>query len=135
MRQLFAVAAAVVASALGALILGEYEQTGTTPFVAGALFGLVVAELVLAVAKRPAAAATAAAAIGAPAAGMVWAAYISSGEDWAYVPDVAWAGVALAPVAAALWLRSARRRHAAKDDAADGTKDDAGDDAATDSPH
>lgn len=109
MRQLLAAAAALAASALGALILGEYELNGTTPFVAGALFGLVVAELVLAIAKPPGAAAFAAGVV-APALGMVWAAFISSGEDWAYVPDVAWVGVVLAPVAAALWLRSGRRR-------------------------
>ncbi|HEV7888909.1 MAG TPA: hypothetical protein VGO92_15230 [Acidimicrobiales bacterium] len=112
MRQLLAVVAAVAASSLGALILGEYELAGTTPFVAGVLFGLVVAELVLALAKPRPGSAAAAAGVVAPALGMVWAAWISSGRDWGYVPDAAWAGVALAPVAAALWLRSGRRRPA-----------------------
>jgi hypothetical protein len=109
MRQLLAVLLAAAASSLGALILGEYEQAGTTPFVAGALFGLVVAEIVLAVVRtRPATAVLAAAAV-LPGLGMVWAAWISSGRDWAYVPGAAWAGVALAPVAAIVWLRTTRR--------------------------
>jgi hypothetical protein len=110
MRQLLAVLFAVFASALGALILGEYELKGSTPFVAGVLFGLVVAELTLAVAKpRPLPWVQAATAV-LPGAGMVWAAYISSGKDWHYVPGVAWVGVALAPLAAAAWLGNARGR-------------------------
>ena len=110
MRQLLAVAAAVLASALGALILGEYQLAGTTPFVAGALFGLVVAELVLTLAKPAPGPAALAAAMAAPGLGMVWAAWISAGRSWHYVPGVAWAGAALAPVAAGLWLRSGRWR-------------------------
>jgi hypothetical protein len=110
MRPLLAVAAAAAASALGGLILGEYPLTGTTPFVAGALFGLVVAELVVVVAGRggPATAVTAAAAVLA-AAGMVWAAWISAGRDWHYVPGAAWGGVVVAPLAVVLWLRTGRR--------------------------
>lgn len=48
----------------------------------------------------------------APALGMVWAAWISSGRDWDYVPGAAWIGVALAPVAAVVWLRQSRGRGA-----------------------
>jgi hypothetical protein len=110
MRQLLAVAAALAAGSLGALILGEYQLGGTTPFIAGALFGLVVGELVLAIAKPRVSAPAAAAAVIAPGLGMVWAAWISAGRDWHYVPGGAWAGAALAPVAAALWLRSGRNR-------------------------
>ena len=113
MRQLLAVAAAVLASAMGALILGEYQLSGTTPYVAGALFGLVVAELVLTVAKPSPSGVAAAVAVVAPGLGMVWAAWISSGRDWGYVPGAAWAGVALAPAAAALWLRGGRGRKGA----------------------
>ena len=108
MRQLLAVLAAALASALGALILGEYEMQGTTPYVSGALFGLVIAELALTVAKpRPHPATSAAAALF-PGLGMVWAVWISSGRDWDYVSGGAWIGVALAPIAAALWLRQRR---------------------------
>ncbi len=111
MRQLLAVLLAAFAASLGALILGEYEMAGTTPYVEGVLFGLVVAELVITVAKpRPGPAATAAAVV-APAGGMVWAAWIASGRDWDYVPGAAWVGVALAPVAAAIWLAQGRRRY------------------------
>lgn len=104
MRQVLAVLAAAFASAFGALILGEYELKGTTPFVAGVLFGLVVAELVLAMAKpRPTRAVVAAGAL-LPGGGMVWAAWISAGRDWHYVPGGAWLGVLLAPAAAAVWM-------------------------------
>jgi hypothetical protein len=118
MRQVLAVAAAVLASAFGALILGEYQLAGTTPFVAGALFGLVVAELVLTLAKPAPVRAAQVAAVVAPGLGMVWAAWISAGRSWHYVPGVAWAGAVLAPVAAALWLRSGRRRGAGPGDGA-----------------
>lgn len=112
MRQLLAVLVAAFAAALGALILGEYEMVGTTPYVEGVLFGLVVAEAVITVAKpRPSPLALAAGAI-APAVGMVWAAWISSGRDWDYVPNGAWIGAALAPIAAILWLRQSRGRGA-----------------------
>ena len=43
--------AAVVAT-VGALVLGEYEFTGAMPFVAGPLFGFVIGELVVALARR-----------------------------------------------------------------------------------
>src|SRR5438067_13336512 len=101
MRQLLAGVVAVAGSALGALILGEYELAGATPFVAGALFGLVVAEVVLTIAKPRPARGTAAAAVAAPGLGMVWAAWISAGHVWRYVPHVAGAGMVLAPLAAA----------------------------------
>lgn len=110
MRQLLAGVVAVAGSALGALILGEYDMAGATPFVSGVLFGLVVAELVLTIAKPRPARSTAAAAVAAPGLGMVWAVWISAGRSWHYVPGGAWAGVALAPVAAAFWLRTGRRR-------------------------
>ena len=110
MRQLLAVLLAAFAAAFGALILGEYEMAGTTPYVEGVLFGLVTAELVLTVAKpRPSPAANAAAAI-APVVGMVWAAWISAGRDWGYVPGAAWVGAALGPVAATAWLWQSRGR-------------------------
>lgn len=97
MRLALAVVAGAAVSAFSALILGEYEFTGSTPYVAGLLFGLLVAEAVLAVATRgtlPLAAATAALAGG----GLVWAAWISAGRDWAYVPGVAWLSVAIGVV-------------------------------------
>lgn len=108
MRQLVAGLAAAAASTLGALILGEYEMAGWTPYVSGALFGLVIAELVLSVAKPRPALGLALAAVAMAGLGMLYAVYISSGYDWDYVPDGAWIGVDLAPLAAALWLRQTR---------------------------
>ena len=97
------------AAAVGAVILGEYELTGFTPVVAGILFGLIVAE-VMTVAGRANDVTIVLVAALMSAAGMVWAAWISSGEDWDYVPGGAWVGVGLAAAAAALWLRTPGRR-------------------------
>lgn len=97
MRLALAVVAGAAVAAFSALILGEYEFTGNTPYVAGLLFGLLVGEAVLAVAKRGT---TLLAAITAALAGvgLVWAAWISAGRDWAYVPDAAWLSVAIGVV-------------------------------------
>lgn len=94
MRPALALLAGAAVASLGALILGEYEFKGTTPYVAGLLFGLVVAEAIVAVARRggPALAGAAAALAG---GGLVWAAWISSGRDWDYVPGAAWVAVAV----------------------------------------
>jgi hypothetical protein len=109
MRLLLAVVAAAGASALGALILGEYPLTGATPYVAGLLFGLVVAELAVFVAGHGGLRGAAAAVVMLlPGAGMVWAAWISAGRSWHYVPGAAWVGAVLAPAAAFLWLRGGR---------------------------
>ena len=99
-----------VASASGAVILGEYQLEGATPIVAGVLFGLILSELVTAAAKSRGTALVAASA-GLAAAGMLWGAWLSTGpdEDWSYVPGLAWVGVVLAPVAAVVWVRSPGR--------------------------
>lgn len=104
------VAAAAVA-ALGGLILGEYELTGVTPVLAGLLFGLVVAEVAI-VAGKGRDTVTAAACAAFAAAGMTWAAWISSGRDWDYVPGAVWVGVALAAAAAVWWVKNPGRRAA-----------------------
>ena len=103
--------AGAAASAAGAVILGEYELDGLTPILAGVLFGLIVGELVSAVARRRDPALAAAAALLA-AAGMTWGAWLSTGPDegWSFVPGLAWVGVALAAAAAAVWVRSPGRR-------------------------
>lgn len=109
MRLALSVVAGAAVAAFGALILGEYEFKGTMPYVAGPLFGLVVAEVVLAVARR-ATPPLAVAAAALSSAGLVWAAWISSGRDWDYVPSAAWAAVALgAAVALVRMLRSSGR--------------------------
>jgi hypothetical protein len=109
MRRVLALVAAAIAAAAGGLILGEYELTGLTPVVAGLLFGLIVAEVAVVVGKQrdPT---TSAGCAAFSAAGMVWAAWISSGRDWDYVPGGVWVGVVLAAVAAVWWVRNPGRR-------------------------
>ena len=50
-RALLGLVLGAATAALGALILGEYEFTGTLPWVAGPLFGLVVGEVVVGVGR------------------------------------------------------------------------------------
>ncbi|MGH9164503.1 MAG: hypothetical protein ACRDZW_03180 [Acidimicrobiales bacterium] len=109
MRSLLAALAVLAAASLGALILGEYELAGFTPIVAGLLFGLVLAEVAMAAAGRSTPPVAAGAAV-AGALGLVWAAWISSGRDWSFVPTEAWVGVGLAAVSAAGWVRAGRGR-------------------------
>jgi hypothetical protein len=105
-RLVLALVVGAATAALAALILGEYEMTGWTPYLCGVAFGLVVAEVVTSIGRRSGPAVAVACALLA-AGGMVWAAWISSGRDWSYVPGTAWVGVALAGVLAVGW--AARR--------------------------
>jgi hypothetical protein len=109
MRHLLGVAAAVIAAAFGGLVLGEYELKGAMLVVAAALFGLAVAEVLVAASRRatPAHAALAAALT---AAGFAWSSWIQAGRDWHFVTGVRWAGVPIGAVAAAVWVRSSGRR-------------------------
>lgn len=111
MRLLLAVAVGAVLATVGALIVGEYELKGVTPIIAGVLFGFVLAEVITSVARRRDAAVVALSAALA-GAGLVWAAWISSGEDWSFVPGIAWVGVALSLVAPFVWVRTPGRRGA-----------------------
>ncbi|MHB8464417.1 MAG: hypothetical protein ACYDH6_01175 [Acidimicrobiales bacterium] len=110
LRQALAVVVAAAVTAVGALILGEYDFKGTTPYVAGFLFGLVVAEVVLTVARlgRPVLAAAAAALSG---LGMLWAAWISSGRGVSPIPGGAYLGMLLAMAVAGGWVVAPTRRH------------------------
>ena len=107
--------AGAAASALGALILGEYEFAGATPFVAGVLFGLAVAELMLTVARFP----TPRLAVGGASmsgAGLGWAAWISSGRGVSPFPAVAFVAIGVGVVVSGGWiglpLRNRSRRYA-----------------------
>ena len=101
MRRPVSLLAGAAVSALGALILGEYEFTGWFPYVAGVLFGLVVAETVVGVGHwRGPVPAVAAATLS--AAGLAWAAWIDSGEGLEPWPSLAWVAMALGAGAAAL---------------------------------
>ena len=95
--------ASACVAAIGALILGEYDFSGFTPYIAGALFGLVVAEVTLTIARvgKPL---LAGAAAGLSGLGMLWAAWISSGHGVAPIPTGAYLGMLLALVVAAGWV-------------------------------
>lgn len=99
---------AAAAAALGALILGEYEFSGSLPFVAGPLFGLVLGEIVVGVGRVrtvPVASVTAALAFG----GIAWAGWIDSSEGVEPVKGLVWVAAVLAAVAAALRTAGLRR--------------------------
>ncbi|HMC51412.1 MAG TPA: hypothetical protein VKI64_01545 [Acidimicrobiales bacterium] len=111
MRQLAAVLAGAAVAALGALIVGEYELRGATPVVAGLLFGLVVAEVLLAVGRASNARAAVSGAL-LSAGGLVWAALISVRNRGTGFPVGGWVAAALGAVTAAVWIRSSGRRGA-----------------------
>ncbi|MEX2294125.1 MAG: hypothetical protein WD691_10105 [Acidimicrobiales bacterium] len=99
LRALLAVVCGAATAALGALMLGEYEFTGPLPFVAGPLFGLVVAEVMLAVGQLRTA--LAAATAGALAfAGIAWAGWIDSTQGVEPVKGLAWVSACLAAATA-----------------------------------
>ena len=109
MRHLLGLAAATLAAAFGALVLGEYELQGAMGVLAAVLFGLAIAEALVAV-GRSATAVDAAAVAVLSAIAYVWSAWIAAGRDWGYVSGIRWAGVGISAVAAALWIRSSGRR-------------------------
>ncbi|HEY2812938.1 MAG TPA: hypothetical protein VGJ03_05705 [Acidimicrobiales bacterium] len=98
-RVVVALIVAGLVCIVGALILGEYQFTGLTPFAAGLLFGLVVSEFVLEIGK------TRSPLIGIVTGAMVagalgWAAWISSGEGLRPFPTLGWVAMALGALAA-----------------------------------
>ncbi len=106
-----AVLAALVAAALGAVILGEYELAGIRPLLAGLLFGVAVAEIIASVAGRVDADPRLLAASALIAeAGLVWATWISTGHELDLAGTSAWSGIVIGTVAAPLWLRTGGRR-------------------------
>ncbi|HZN13669.1 MAG TPA: hypothetical protein VFB78_05335 [Acidimicrobiales bacterium] len=115
MRPALALLAGAATAAFGAVVLGEYQLTGLTGVIAGALFGLAVAEIMLTVGGAGLARllTPALVAVGLfSAAGLAWAAWISAGHDWSYVPNGGWMGLAIGAVAGPWWLRGGVRRAA-----------------------
>lgn len=110
MRQLLPLVAAVAVSALGALLLGEYDLVGVTAVVAGALFGGAIAEVAGVLARRAFAAWLPVAVGVIAAAGMTWAVWISTNRFRNPVELSAMAGIAAAAIAAAVWLSTGGRR-------------------------
>lgn len=111
MRHLLALLAGVAVAVLGALILGEYELRGVMPVVAGVLFGLAVAEAIVAVGRDVRIELAIAAAVLA-AGGLVWSSWIAAGRDWDFVSGARWSAAPIGAAAAALWVRSSGRREA-----------------------
>jgi hypothetical protein len=111
MRHLLGVVAATVAAAFGGLVLGEYELKGAMVVVAAGLFGLAVAEVLVALARRTGAPDAALAGVLA-GVGFAWSSWIQAGRDWEFVTGTRWAGVPLGALAAALWVRNSGRRAA-----------------------
>ena len=103
MRPLVALAAGAATAALGALILGEYELGGVTAVVAGAVFGLVVAEVVVAVGRRQdlVVAVPSAALV---AGGLCWAGWIWAGTAWAGPRRGTWLAMATGALVALAWV-------------------------------
>jgi hypothetical protein len=97
-RLLVAVAVAALASAFGGVVLGEYQFDGLMPYGAGLLFGLVVGELVVTVSHSRSL--VLGAVCGAlVAAGLGWAAWISSGEGLRPFPVLGWVAMAVGALA------------------------------------
>ncbi len=91
-------------AALGALILGEYPFTGSLPWIAGPLFGLVIGETVVAAGRSRSMVVGGVAGL-LSIGGIGWAGWISSGDGLAPISTVVWASAAHAGVAG--FLRTA----------------------------
>ncbi len=111
LRTVSGLACAAAVAALGALILGEYEFTGTLPYIAGPLFGLAVGEVTVAV-GRSRSTPTAAVACLISMSGVTWAGWIDSSSGVEQFHSGVFAAAGLAGVAAFLRtieLRPSRR--------------------------
>src|SRR5436305_5017660 len=101
MRHALALIAGAALAGLGGLIVGEYPFHGWTPYLAGVLFGLVVAEVVVSVAGAQSVWLGAASAVF-TAAGLAYAVWDDSGYGVRPIGAAAWVGVALGAVIAGL---------------------------------
>lgn len=110
-RPIPAVLVALAVSAVGAVILGEYELAGVRPILAGLLFGVTIAEVMVTVARRADPWLWAAAAL-VTQAGLLWATWISTGHDLSGATATAWLGIVVGAAAAPTWLKSADQRAA-----------------------
>ena len=109
MRQLLAVLAGGAVAAFGALIIGEYEMSGSIALIAGVVYALALAEAMTAVARdpHPALIVVVSALAG---AGFLWGLWISTGRDLDFAATEGWAAVSVATGSAPWWLRSAAQR-------------------------
>ena len=128
-RQVAAVLAGALTAALGALVFGEYDLSGITPFIGGLLFGLFVAEVILTVAREGTPATAVAAAV-TSGLGVYWAAWISSGRGLAPISARAYAGMVLAAVISGAWVLLPTRQRTSRPGGSEPVDPGAGDPAA-----
>ena len=97
LRVFVALLVGAVVCVIGALILGEYEFAGATPYLGGLLFGLVVSEFVVEIGKvrHPVVGAVTGVMV---AAALGWAAWIASGHGLRPYPASAWGAMAIGGV-------------------------------------
>ena len=108
MRTPAAVVGAAALAALGGAILGEYSLNGALAVVGGLLYGLVVAEVVVAVERRPSPFGSAAATVF-PPIGWVWSLWISNGHHIHYASALQWTSALVSAVAGLAWTVTGRR--------------------------
>lgn len=99
LRAVLGLVCGAAVAALGALILGEYEFTGTLPYVAGPLFGFIVGEVVVGVGRSRSGLVALVAGLMA-AAGLAWAGWIDSTEGVEPIKALAWVAAGLGFVVA-----------------------------------
>jgi hypothetical protein len=108
-RAALALLLAAGVSSLGALMLGEYEFTGTLPFLVGPLFGLAIGEIVAAVGRsKSVLVALIAAAI--CFGGIVWTGWIDSSNGVEPMHPFVWPSGLLAAAFAYLRIAGLRRQ-------------------------
>jgi hypothetical protein len=93
-RAALALLLAALVASLGALMLGEYEFTGSLPFLVGPLFGLAIGEIVATVGRSKAVL------VGLVAAALCfgaiyWAGYIDSGDGLEPIHPFVWPSAAI----------------------------------------
>ncbi|MGI8982985.1 MAG: hypothetical protein ACR2HM_00370 [Acidimicrobiales bacterium] len=104
MRRILPVVAGAAVAAFGALIVGEYEFQGLLPVLAGVVLGLLVTEAV-ALGGQWRGWVPAGVAAGLSAGGMLWGAWIDSGQGLEPFPPLAWLGAAVAVAVAVVRAR------------------------------
>jgi hypothetical protein len=104
-----AVVVAALASAFGGVVLGEYQFEGLMPYGAGLLFGLVVGELVVTIARSRSLVLACISGV-LVAAGLGWAAWISSGEGLRPFPVQGWVAMVIGALATVGRVGEWRRR-------------------------
>lgn len=108
LRAALGVLCGAATAALGAVILGEYEFTGSLPYGAGPLLGLAIGEVVVGVGRlRTPPLAVVAAALGFGA--ITWAGWISSGDGLEPIKPLVWVAAVLAAATAGVRTAGLRR--------------------------